>query len=175
MVLISVKGLVNSRAIVRLEGLGKLRKFNDLIGTRTIWWLDNSIICHALPYTIYLESSYISLEEYYKTKLPIDATYERHYLKVDVILRRYTHCTCQLHVFILFRQLGQSRTVPLQRHVFQRTLTQAYSLQAKGTNHSSFLTRLICSSERMKTVQKRTIRQNACALHLSQQRSNLCQ
>jgi hypothetical protein len=34
-VLISLRGLVDPRVIVRLEGLGKLKKSNDLIGIRT--------------------------------------------------------------------------------------------------------------------------------------------
>jgi hypothetical protein len=33
LVLISLTGLGNPRAIVQLEGLGKLKKFNDFIGT----------------------------------------------------------------------------------------------------------------------------------------------
>jgi hypothetical protein len=35
MVFISVRGSVDHRAIVRLERLGKLKRFSDLIGNRT--------------------------------------------------------------------------------------------------------------------------------------------
>jgi hypothetical protein len=35
LVLVYVRGLVDPKAIVRLEGLGQLKKFSDLIGNRT--------------------------------------------------------------------------------------------------------------------------------------------
>jgi hypothetical protein len=34
-IFISVRGCVNTRAMVRLEELGKLKNFDDLVGTRT--------------------------------------------------------------------------------------------------------------------------------------------
>jgi hypothetical protein len=36
LVLISVRGWVYPRAIVRLEGLGKLKQFNDLVGLKPV-------------------------------------------------------------------------------------------------------------------------------------------
>jgi hypothetical protein len=38
LVLISVTGWVKSKGLVRLEGLGKLKKFNDRIGARNLPW-----------------------------------------------------------------------------------------------------------------------------------------
>jgi hypothetical protein len=44
LVIISVRGLVDPRAIVRLEGLGQLKKSNDLIGIEPATYPDDMMV-----------------------------------------------------------------------------------------------------------------------------------
>jgi hypothetical protein len=52
LVLIYVRGLVSPRAMVRLEGLGKLKPFNDFFGIRTCDLLACSIVPQQLRYHV---------------------------------------------------------------------------------------------------------------------------
>jgi hypothetical protein len=62
LVLIFVRGRVNSRVMVRLEGLGKLKRFNDLIGNRT----HNIRACSIVPQPSTLPRATCKQEYYIK-------------------------------------------------------------------------------------------------------------
>jgi hypothetical protein len=63
MVIVSIRGLVNPRAIVRLEGLGKLKKSDDLIGNRNRGLLASNIVLQPREPTVNLQYEFYS-EEY---------------------------------------------------------------------------------------------------------------
>jgi hypothetical protein len=67
LVLISVRGWVNPRVIVRLEGLSKLKNINDLIGTQTCDLRDCIIAPQQLRYRAVLMSTGRICKKIWKT------------------------------------------------------------------------------------------------------------
>ena len=95
------------------------------------------------------------------------------YLKANVILSRLSHYSCLLLVFILFCQLGHSRSAPLDRHAFLQLAAQAlHTLRTRNI----FVLATAVSSSYSEVVLRKTIwkRQPSLTAHAPYNYTTIC-